>query len=78
MFHEYESKPIKRLAYQIKSLDKIVESDKEATSIITVGSDTMDFKHYEPVKVNDWIVFLDANDIYHCSDKVFRERNIVD
>lgn len=35
------------------------------------------FKFHEPVKVGDYIVYLDDTDIYHCRREVFEERNIM-
>ncbi|MGL5906204.1 MAG: hypothetical protein ACRCZA_05700 [Shewanella sp.] len=78
MFNEYQSKPIIRRAYQIKSAAEIVPTAVETRSILRVeGHKDLWFCHYEPVAVNDWIVYLNESDVYHCTDKVFRERNIV-
>lgn len=76
-FIEYKSKPITRLAYKVKSLDEIEESKKECTSVLIFGLAEVEFKHYEPVKVGDFIVYLRGDDIYHCDGAVFSERNEV-
>jgi len=61
------------MAHQVTAEDVVV-SVGEATSTIN----GITFKHYEPVLVGDWIVKLTVEDTYHCSDAVFRERNIVE
>ncbi len=76
MFKEYESKPITRLALQITDLTEL-ESVDDTTLRFTKGKVAVLVKHYEPVKVGDFIVYLNESDIYHCSEKVFKERNIV-
>lgn len=78
MFKEYESKPIKRLAHLVVESDVITKID-ESTSILQPldFTETVTFKHYDPVKVGDYIVCVDDTDIYHCNAKVFAERNIV-
>ena len=78
-FEPYESKPVTRMAFQITERHgwaKIVEAEymivenTEHTNIIT-------FKAYEEPKLGDWVVRLTDDDTYHCTDVVFRERNIV-
>lgn len=76
MFKDYQSKPITRKAHQVESLDELSAVD-ESTATLTIGMEQYTYKYYEPVKVGDFIVFLDDTDIYHCSEKVFKERNIV-
>ncbi len=39
--------------------------------------DGIRFKAYEPPMAGDYIVYLNNNDVYHCSEKVFKERNVV-
>ena len=78
MFKDYESKPITRQAYQIQPNDRIQAVVKQfaKTGEYTVRGIT--FKAHEEVKVGDWIVRLTEDDTYHCTDAVFRERNIVE
>lgn len=77
MFKEYQSKPVVRKAYQLSVADiaKAVVID-ETTIQITLGSLDIRFKHYETVKSGDYVVYLKEDDIYHCSEEVFKERNI--
>ena len=78
MFIKYQSKPITRLAHKVTESDVITEvEDKESTSVLNSSSSSVAFKHYEPVLVGDYIVYLNEDDIYHCSAKVFAERNII-
>lgn len=76
-FKEYRSKPITRLAYEVSESDSINIEEKEATSSIAIDGEKVFFKHYEPVKTGDFIVYLNDSDIYHCDRKVFEERNIL-
>lgn len=77
-FKEYESKPITRLARRVGERDQIVPTTKESTSVLNaLYLEPIPFKHYEPVKVGDYIVFLNEKDVYHCTKEVFEERNIV-
>jgi hypothetical protein len=74
-FKPYEAKPITRMAYQIKSTDFVVKSEiAESTYYI---NREVEFKAYEEPKAGDWVVRLTEEDTYHCTDAVFRERNIV-
>ncbi|AGG58044.1 hypothetical protein VPAG_00008 [Vibrio phage douglas 12A4] len=81
MFKEYKSKPITRLAHEItqSDLDTLKKIGESMFHIVIHEQDTTDhpvsFKAYEDVKVGDFIVYLDSSDIYHCSRKVFEERN---
>lgn len=76
-FIDYQSKPIVRSAYKVKSLSEILASNKSSTSTLLVGQYAQEFKHYEPVSVGDYIVYLNNDDVYHCTAQVFEERNIV-
>lgn len=79
-FKEYESKPVRRLAFQINQEHLIFKvEDKEATygTFYNVQDTPVLFKAYEEPKIGDWVVKLTEEDTYHCTDKVFRERNIV-
>ena len=81
-FKPYQSKPVERQAFQITSNMEWAKV-AEATYMIhlpDMGEPTPDmikFKAYEEPKVGDWVVRLTAEDTYHCTDAVFRERNIV-
>jgi hypothetical protein len=77
MFKEYQSKPITRLAHEVTTDCTIMQTSDEATSQIFIGGVWLYFKHYELVSVGDWIVYINETDVYHCSNKVFRSRNIV-
>ena len=71
-FKPYESQPITRMAYQVRPTD-VIGAVAESTSML----DGVEFKHYEKVQAGDWIVRLSETDTYHCTDAVFRERNVV-
>lgn len=77
MFKKYVSKPIIRMAHQLTALDEVTATGKESTSYFGKGEQLVEFKHYEPVKVGDFVVYLNDDDIYHCSKEVFEERNVV-
>ena len=74
-FNPYQSKPIERQAFQITSN---MEWAKVAEAAYMIHLPAMiKFKAYEEPQVGDWIVRLTEEDTYHCTDAVFRERNIV-
>jgi len=78
MFKRYQSKPIERLAYQIQPEDSIYEDKHD--SYCTVKKNKLEmitFVAHEEVKVGDYIVYLNKDDIYHCNAKIFAERNII-
>ncbi len=80
MFNEYQSKPITRKAHKITPGDYIKKvQGKESTWLLRGYEDDENyyFKAYEEIKVGDYIIYLDDKDIYHCTKKVFEERNIV-
>lgn len=78
MFKRYKSKPIVRLAYQIKPEDEVaMEVGESPDHYITIGSDEIRFVAHEPVVAGDYVVYLNEDDIYHCNEKVFTERNEV-
>lgn len=78
MFNPFVSKPITRMAHKVTEDCAITPLAEEATSCIYIDGVDVSFKHYERVNVGDYIVKLDDTDIYHCSAKIFEERNIVD
>ncbi len=75
-FQRYESRPITRLAYEIQETDAfwLIEPN---TYRIALEDGPMDFKAYEEPVAGDFIVYLPAEDTYHCRRDVFIERNIV-
>lgn len=73
MFKEYASKPVLRKAALIGNEQLTKVKDKEATYMY----EGVSFKAYEEPQVGDYIVYLNANDIYHCTAEVFEARNIV-
>jgi hypothetical protein len=75
-FQAFESKPVTRHAYQITEHDAIAKMGK-ATYNIVLGPRVIEFKAYEKPQVGDFIVYT-ADDIYHCSEATFRERNVVE
>jgi hypothetical protein len=88
-FEHYESKPmwriLTRMAFQI-TLDHVILKPKDIGGYnYTIGhinksgitTKPIEFKAFEEPKVGDWIVRLTPVDTYHCTDAVFRERNIV-
>lgn len=79
MFKEYQSKPITRKAREVTEDDNITYHPDESTSLLISQNNEppVKFKHYEPVNVGDFIVYLNDDDVYHCTRKVFLERNIV-
>lgn len=85
IFVPYESKPVTRMAFQITESHVIVKPKAIEGSQYTVGhidpkgviTKPINFKAYEEPKVGDWVVRLTDTDTYHCTDAVFRERNIV-
>lgn len=85
MFNLYESKPVQRKALQIPLNNgnlMFKGGDNWNFECFTPGATpehvNIDFKAHQTVERGDWIVYLNENDVYHCSDAVFRERNIVD
>jgi hypothetical protein len=79
MFKSYSSKPVTRDACRIVDgvpLSK-VDGIESTWQYQPANIDAIQFKAYETPQVGDWIVRLTAEDTYHVTDKVFRERNIV-
>lgn len=79
-FKPYESKPVTRMAFQLTGdhlLAKVVGEESTYAVGINVGKPFVKFKAYEEPKIGDWVVCLTADDTYHVTDAVFRERNIV-
>lgn len=76
-FTRYESRPITRLAHEITEKDVIWTAGAGRLCIRFPGGEQVTFVHHEPVKTGDFVVYLNDEDIYHCSREVFLERNIV-
>lgn len=79
VFYPYEAKPVTRYAVQIAPEHTVT---KDLTVPSTYWLDVkfavpIKFKAYEEPQVGDWVVRLTEEDTYHCTDKVFRERNVV-
>ncbi len=79
MFKRYQSKPIIRLAYQIQAGDTVEAEmyDSSDHYLTTANGDKVTFVASGEVKAGDYVVYLNEQDIYHCSEKVFNERNEV-
>ena len=79
-FKPYEAKPVTRMAFQITDKHGWVKRGEATYSITEITEHTTNiitFKAYEEPKLGDWVVRLTEADTYHCTDAVFRERNIV-
>ncbi len=80
-FKPFEAKPVTRYAFQLTDAHEWVKLPQEATYVVSEKTEEttnfIRFKAYEEPKTGDWIVRLTADDTYHCTDVVFRERNIV-
>ena len=79
LFFPYESKPVTRYARRIEKPEEIGVSSTEPNTyyLVTGFANAVKFKAYETPQVGDWVVRLTEDDTYHCTDAVFRERNIV-
>ncbi len=88
-FKPYKAKPVTRMAFQITEEHTITKNPEKESSyhiaqlrqVVAIPDDfinPIEFKAYEEPKVGDWVVRLTESDTYHCTDAVFRERNIVD
>jgi len=84
-FNQYESKPVTRTAYQLTKRDLVTmtwlddHASKSAKGIIQIEGKKVGFAfHCRPdeIKAGDYVVFLNDEDTYHCSEEVFNERNI--
>ncbi|HDM8198725.1 TPA: hypothetical protein P0E36_004909 [Vibrio harveyi] len=81
-FKLYEGKPVVREAYQLTKRDLItmtIIGDGKKASIQIEGS-IIEFAFHcsmNEIKAGDYVVFLNADDTYHCSEEVFNERNVV-
>lgn len=77
MFKEYKSKPITRLAHEITEDDIVGHGNAPNLYLLSPAdsNETFKFVAYDEVKVGDFVVYLNEDDIYHCSRKVMAERN---
>jgi hypothetical protein len=75
-FKEYESKPIKRLAYRITGKE-VMQAIDANTFVIAIGNTNVAFKAHETVFPGDFVIYQSEDDVYHCRQAVFHERNIV-
>jgi hypothetical protein len=79
-FKAYDSKPVIRWAFQITDQHDFAKIGEAKYMIMEKTQHTTNmirFKAHEEVKVGDWVVKLTESDTYHCTDAVFRERNII-
>lgn len=76
-FKAHQTKPTKRLAYQIKASDNIRSINRNTYSII-LANELIRFKAHETIFPGDFIIALDDDDIYHCREDVFKERYITE
>lgn len=77
-FTRYESRPITRLAHRITEQDRINFTGEMGKLRLTPKhGEPVDFVHYGEVMTGDYVVYLNDQDVYHCSREVFIERNLV-
>ena len=76
-FERFVSRPITRLAHEITEDDRIVSAGTNLLRLITKDGEKYTFVHYHEVQTGDFVVYLNEDDIYHCSREVFLERNVV-
>lgn len=80
MWKSYEGKPVTRVVHRIQDTDTVEKLGGEAQWRVTTApaaGEAVTFKAYQEPVVGDWVVRLTGEDNYHCTDAVFRERNIV-
>jgi len=75
-FTEYESRPIMRKAYQVKAHDEI-RALGDASFAINIAKKDVTFKAHETVFPGDFIIHNGEDDVYHCRQTIFHDRNIV-
>ncbi|WJT09275.1 Gp49 family protein [Vibrio harveyi] len=81
-FSLYESKPIVREAHQLTERDlnaMIIIGDGKKASIKIEGK-IIEFAFHcsmNDIKAGDYVVFINDEDTYHCSEEIFKERNKV-
>ena len=76
MFNTYNSKRVTRKAHQLTAGDTIVyNSNYPNKAKLVLDGVKYYFAYHQEPKVGDYIVYLNDEDIYHCSEEVFNERN---
>ena len=75
-FIDYESRPITRSAYRVKANDAISHLGDSCFCIKVAHKDVF-FKAHETVFPGDFIIHNTDDDIYHCRQATFHDRNIV-
>jgi hypothetical protein len=76
-FNRYESRPITRLAHCINAASSLEQCEEPNTWAVLVDGHRITFKAYEAPLVGDYVVYLNDEDVYHCTQEVFVARNIV-
>ena len=81
-FNRFLGKQITRDAYKLNDIDLALLSCDTETNRATLDIEgvTIEFAyHCDPseLKAGDYVVFLNEQDTYHCSQEVFEERNEV-
>lgn len=77
MFKEYNSKPVVRTAYEIQSTDNLDWCPETKVLNLSIADEHYSVACFEEPVAGDFVVYLDADDVYHCSRKVFAERNCI-
>ena len=77
-WNEYQSRPVVRVAYEIKRDDEVTATGEEATFSIKIDGEHVEFKAYEQPEAGDYVVRLTKEDTYHCRRDVFHDRNVVE
>ena len=75
---EYDSRPVTRVAYEIRADDEVNATGEESTYVIEIDGESVKFKAYEDPEPGDYVVRLTEEDTYHCRRDVFHERNVVE
>lgn len=73
MFNPYYTKPTIRLAHEILFEDKItqVEGEESTYTLEDEYGYIITFKATASVRIGDYIIYLNKDDIYHCPIEVF-------
>lgn len=74
-FKEYECKPVKIMAYQLKEDDAICYDVIHGWYDI---GDEVFFKSHDEPEVGGWLVYINDSDVYYYSDELFKELYVVD
>lgn len=76
-FKEYQSKPVIRLAYELKEGDYIGKSGFDRYCTVIDGKRVTFTANKVPL-VGDFVIYINDEDIYHCPRSIFLDRNTVD